>query len=593
VACENINHSCSDDLPIEPTYQDDGCQDKSLDAACVTYTGAGGTCVNYSVGESLESIIKKFDKKLCETISASDRKVAASAADPDGGYLIDKLENTEFIEWEVVQVDGEYKVRANLIATELCEVCFDIPIPTTTTSTSTTFTTSTTTTLPPTTTTTSTSTSTTTLPPNLIIQNSVSNATISSVIGIVGYDLPETLENGESTVGVHQAFTSPIVVNIIGVPSTSKLILRKNFVVIECLNVTSAGSHTFSSSSFNVGDFLTIEFSTGACVPTTTSSTSSTTTTAPTTTSTSSTSTTTSTTTQPVNISVQSFVSGTSIVSVTNAGGFSLNQSVETGELIFGNHGAFSASINVQITGTVPTSKLILRKNGVQVECMDVTTAGNKVFAAVSFTATDFVTIEYLNGPCVAPTTTSTSSTTTAAPTSTTTSGTTTVPPTTTSTTTIAPTTTTSTTTTYNDCPDISDINMEGQIGTTSTTTTGSFIAPVRFGTLNDGSVPTAGEISGATGTEITDTNVDVVLNWGLTSPTPVWYFLAIPDVSPNAEKDHWFESIPNQGDMLTPDDLFDAPTTVVVGGVPHFVWITNYATQFTANDYIFSRNVI
>lgn len=80
----------------------------------------------------------------------------------------------------------------------------------------------------------------------------------------------------------------------------------------------------------------------------------------------------------------------------------------------------------------------------------------------------------------------------------------------------------------------------------------------------------------------------DVVLNWGAQSGTPVYYWFAIP-VASMSEKTHWYESILNNGTMLGGGDLFSPPATASVGLENYYVYVTNYATQFTENDYTFS----
>lgn len=569
-------HNCEDDLPIRPDYQDDGCLDQSVDANCIPYKGPDGTCIPFVMGESIESILLKVDKELCKKYQSVDRKVAASEGDTNPGYLIDKFQDTDYITWEVVIIDGEYKLQAILNSSAICEDCQGVsPITTTSTTTTvaptTTTTTSSTTTLPTTTTST-----TTTLPINVIVQNFVPNASINSVVGATGYTLSGSVNNGQTTTGRHNSFNNTISVNVVGIPGISKLILRRNFVQLECLDVTFAGTYTFSQFTFNSGDLLSIDFQTGVCVPATTTTTSTTTTALPTTTTTSTSTTTTSTTTTiPVNLSILNFVPNSSIPSVGTIGGYSLPNDLTNGQSAYGYHAAFSNSIHVDVAGSPSTSKLVLKKNGSILECIDVSAAGHFVFSSFSFTTSDYASIEFLSGTCL-PITTSTTSTTTS-------TTTTLVPPTTTTTSTSTSTSTTLTTssTTTQICPEVNDFSATGYVESGT-------IGLARYGILSDGNAPTESEMLAGSSIARNIAN-DVVLNWGASSSTPVFYWFALPTITPNSLKTNWYESPSNNGLMLSESDLFDVPSVINISGQPHHVYITEYATQFTSNDYTFS----
>lgn len=154
------------------------------------------------------------------------------------------------------------------------------------------------------------------------------------------------------------------------------------------------------------------------------------------------------------------------------------------------------------------------------------------------------------------------------------------------------PTTTTTTSTTSSSSTSTTSTSSTSSTSTTSTTsttttTTTTILDEIYYGTAVTGSVPDESTIIGGSSVFQNALN-DVVINWGATSPTPVYYWIAIPNVGATALKTKWEEVLPNAGTMLSPSDLFDVPTIVSVGGVNHYVYITQYATQFTSQNYTF-----
>lgn len=124
---------------------------------------------------------------------------------------------------------------------------------------------------------------------------------------------------------------------------------------------------------------------------------------------------------------------------------------------------------------------------------------------------------------------------------------------------------------------------------TSTTTTTGApSFGAVRYGSKASGTIPTSGEIQAGSSAS-RDVNQPIPLNWGATSSVNVYYWFAIPMIGGGALKTQYVEVPPNEGFMLSDQDLFDAPTIVNVAGQNHYVYITVYATQFTSNDYTFS----
>lgn len=82
--------------------------------------------------------------------------------------------------------------------------------------------------------------------------------------------------------------------------------------------------------------------------------------------------------------------------------------------------------------------------------------------------------------------------------------------------------------------------------------------------------------------------NDDVSCLWS-NQADPRYYFLAIP-VDTDSDKNYWYESALNQGNMGSLSDLFGASATVEVDGVDCYVWVTNYPTEFEDNNYVFSK---
>lgn len=110
----------------------------------------------------------------------------------------------------------------------------------------------------------------------------------------------------------------------------------------------------------------------------------------------------------------------------------------------------------------------------------------------------------------------------------------------------------------------------------------------IYYGTNLTGVLPTEGEILAGSSFQA-DPLDDVSINWGAPG-SPVWYWLAIPNDGAAAQKNKWYESPLNQGSMSGPTDLFDVYTLVSVSGDSYCVWITEYATAFVNNDYVFSK---
>lgn len=223
------------------------------------------------------------------------------------------------------------------------------------------------------------------------------------------------------------------------------------------------------------------------------------------------------------------------------------------------------------------------------------TTSTTKLTTTTSTTSSSTTT----TSTTVATTTTSTSTSTTTSTTSSTTTSTTTKPcppitgfetdgsGTTTSTTSTSTSSSTTTTTTTL-LVTTSTSTTSTSSSTTTTTSTASFLTLVRYGVLSDGDTPTEAEIlAGSFINQNVSGNIN--LNWGPMASVPTFYWFAVPNIHPNANKNYFFQATDNQG-PFDPDGLFRLVSTVVVSGVTHYVTITNYATLFINTDYIFSK---
>ena len=118
---------------------------------------------------------------------------------------------------------------------------------------------------------------------------------------------------------------------------------------------------------------------------------------------------------------------------------------------------------------------------------------------------------------------------------------------------------------------------------TTSSTTTTTTIASnyMYFGAKSTGVTPNSGEILAGL-LSIQDGNIDVTADWTSFNSTPQYLWWAIPNININHNKNAWYASVLNNGNMGNPGDLFETITIVNVSGQDYYVGITAYPTQFT-----------
>lgn len=118
---------------------------------------------------------------------------------------------------------------------------------------------------------------------------------------------------------------------------------------------------------------------------------------------------------------------------------------------------------------------------------------------------------------------------------------------------------------------------------TTSSTTTTTTIASnyMYFGAKNTITTPNSGEILAGL-LSIQDGNFNVTADWTSFNSTPQYLWWAIPNINTNHNKNAWYASVLNNGNMGNPGDLFETISVVNVSGQDYYVGITAYPTQFT-----------
>jgi hypothetical protein len=91
--------------------------------------------------------------------------------------------------------------------------------------------------------------------------------TMTNVTGITGFTFGAPLNPGQAQDGAYTPFTGVISVTFSGTPiiNPSNVALEVNGAVIECINVTAAGTYAFSSHTFNGSDFIHVSGNGGAC----------------------------------------------------------------------------------------------------------------------------------------------------------------------------------------------------------------------------------------------------------------------------------------------------------------------------------------
>jgi hypothetical protein len=249
--------------------------------------------------------------------------------------------------------------------------------------------------------------------PTVTIQNFVNGNTfnVSGINGLTQVGSQGLPLVGDGTYyGTYSSFTGVISIDITGptLPiNTLYAVLFKNGTSVSCIDVNATGSYNFSSETFNGTDTISIIFTTGQCSGTSTSTSSTSTSSTSTTSSSTSTSTssTTTTTTPSPTVVIQNGINTANITSVTGISGLTPSFPGITGSGTYsGYHSAFTGSIGVTVTGSIPggpeTFSISLIKNGVLVDCINVTATGSFTFSSTSYLSTDKITIQLGTGSC-------------------------------------------------------------------------------------------------------------------------------------------------------------------------------------------------
>lgn len=100
------------------------------------------------------------------------------------------------------------------------------------------------------------------------ITTDLAGTQIANVTGITGFTPTPAfpLNVGGTITGTHSSFTGTIQIQITGTPAfAGNVALEVNGVVVQCINVPSAGTYTFSSRSYLSTDVLMLSANGGSC----------------------------------------------------------------------------------------------------------------------------------------------------------------------------------------------------------------------------------------------------------------------------------------------------------------------------------------
>lgn len=83
---------------------------------------------------------------------------------------------------------------------------------------------------------------------------------------------------------------------------------------------------------------------------------------------------------------------------------------------------------------------------------------------------------------------------------------------------------------------------------------------------------------------------LDVPIAWWVGQTIPQFCWVAIPNKTPDHNKNKWYVDVVNQGNIGSPTDLFGAPVTIMIdpnndnNEIEYLLWISNYETIFSTN---------
>jgi len=105
----------------------------------------------------------------------------------------------------------------------------------------------------------------------------------------------------------------------------------------------------------------------------------------------------------PVTVRITSSMGGVTLTAVNNLTGFTLGAPLNPGGTATGTHAAFTGNIQLVVSGTpvINPSGAILKRNGIQIACVDITGPGSYNFGSFTYALTDYIEIQLLIGsPC-------------------------------------------------------------------------------------------------------------------------------------------------------------------------------------------------
>lgn len=100
----------------------------------------------------------------------------------------------------------------------------------------------------------------------VVVTNHLEAGTILSVTGIAGFsNIPPNLLPGFSRSGTHTAFAGVISFTLSGSGVNGNVILFKNELLVQCMNIFGAGPYYFDEETFESCDTILLIFTPGEC----------------------------------------------------------------------------------------------------------------------------------------------------------------------------------------------------------------------------------------------------------------------------------------------------------------------------------------
>jgi hypothetical protein len=100
------------------------------------------------------------------------------------------------------------------------------------------------------------------------------------------------------------------------------------------------------------------------------------------------------------NLTITNTATGLTINDIIGISGYTFTSFVTTGSSTTGSHDAFFGAIDVYFQGIPSNQSAVLKLNGTTIQCVNLTSGFPATFSAASFSSTDNITIELINGVC-------------------------------------------------------------------------------------------------------------------------------------------------------------------------------------------------